>query len=165
MNPDEKERQEAVLKLTRPEEPLIDRLDDFVLDESLVSGEPNVARFPPEYKYVFNWAYRNRSYQVKLLKNEFLIVFFSSSLGRFLANHCFLIWPLTIFSTPRRKCKSRLAFHPKSRPLLVEVASLDLWKDFGGGEENNCGKNPNCCEMHYKIACCLFLLIRIHNYF
>lgn len=54
MNPDEKERQEAVLKLTRPEEPLIDRLDDFVLDESLVSGEPNVARFPPEYKYVFN---------------------------------------------------------------------------------------------------------------
>lgn len=50
MNPDEKEKQEAVLKLTRPEEPLIERLDEFILDESLVSGEPNVANFPPDYK-------------------------------------------------------------------------------------------------------------------
>jgi len=52
LNPDERDKQDAALKLTRPEEPLIDRLEEFVLDESLVSGEPNVAPFPPEYRYV-----------------------------------------------------------------------------------------------------------------
>lgn len=46
----EKERggEDLSIKMTRPKEPLEDRLDTFVLDESLVSGEPNVARFPPE---------------------------------------------------------------------------------------------------------------------
>lgn len=48
VNPEELEKQEA--KLSRPEKPLIDRLEEFVLDESLVSGEPNVAHFPPEYR-------------------------------------------------------------------------------------------------------------------
>jgi signal recognition particle subunit SRP68 len=50
VDPEELEKQEA--KLTRPEKPLVDRLDDFVLDESLISGEPNVAKFPPDYKPV-----------------------------------------------------------------------------------------------------------------
>jgi signal recognition particle subunit SRP68 len=43
---------DSVLKLRRPKEPLIDRLNEFVLDESLVSGEPNVAVFPPDFKPV-----------------------------------------------------------------------------------------------------------------
>lgn len=43
---------DSVLKLRRPKEPLIERLNEFVLDESLVSGEPNVAVFPPEFQYV-----------------------------------------------------------------------------------------------------------------
>ncbi|CAG7668630.1 unnamed protein product [Allacma fusca] len=43
---------DSVLKLRRPKEPLIDRLNDFVLDESLVSGEPNVAVFPPDFSPV-----------------------------------------------------------------------------------------------------------------
>jgi len=40
----------AAFKLKRPKELLIDRLDQYVLDESLVSGEPNIAIFPPEYE-------------------------------------------------------------------------------------------------------------------
>lgn len=37
-------------KMSRPVEPLVDRLDEFILDESLVSGEPNVAPFPPKFR-------------------------------------------------------------------------------------------------------------------
>jgi hypothetical protein len=40
---------DSSFKMTRPKEPLVDRLDEFILDESLVSGEPNVAPFPPSF--------------------------------------------------------------------------------------------------------------------
>jgi len=41
---------EGSMKMCRPKEPLIDRLDSYVLDESLLSGEPNVAQFPPDFR-------------------------------------------------------------------------------------------------------------------
>jgi hypothetical protein len=44
---DEDGEEENLFKYSRPEKPLCDRLDEYVLDESLVSKKPNVMTVPP----------------------------------------------------------------------------------------------------------------------
>jgi hypothetical protein len=41
---------ELVTESSKPETPLIDRLEEFVLDESLTTKEPNIGTFPCEYE-------------------------------------------------------------------------------------------------------------------
>jgi signal recognition particle subunit SRP68 len=43
--------EEGFVRPTRPKVPLDERLDEFVLDEGLMKGEPNLARVPPDFEY------------------------------------------------------------------------------------------------------------------
>ena len=44
--------EEGFVKPTRPKVPLDERLDEFLLDETLMKGEPNLAKVPPDFEYV-----------------------------------------------------------------------------------------------------------------
>jgi hypothetical protein len=43
---------ENLFKYSRPEKPLCERLDEYVLDESLITKKPNVMEVPPPMRYL-----------------------------------------------------------------------------------------------------------------
>jgi signal recognition particle subunit SRP68 len=40
---------EGSMKMSRPKEPLAERMDEYILDESLLTPQPNLAVFPPDF--------------------------------------------------------------------------------------------------------------------
>lgn len=163
INPDDKD-QETALRLTRPEEPLVERLDEFVLDESLVSGEPNVAQFPPEFKCVF------------VAKPEILIhlpnYFLSYGIGNMLQDIILLILMVKLFQAcSMQTFIFRLGVKPHSIP---EGRSPRKGRNFTKEITHWCSRwafrvRQGPVGMGWKMRCPIFILgfsaqYKSHNY-